>query len=61
MKRKWKILLFIVLVAVISGPNNMIYSLKVDTGAINPGFPIDVNANFPDFSSSLHLGQNVHS
>ena len=43
------------LVAVISGPNNMIYSLNVDTGAINPGFPIDVNASFPDFSSSLHM------
>ena len=39
----------------ISGPNNMIYSLNVDTGAINPGFPIDVNASFPDFSSSLHM------
>ncbi len=45
----------IILVAVISGPNNMIYSLNVDTGAINPGFPIDVNASFPDFSSSLEM------
>ena len=45
----------LILVAVISGPNNMIYSLNVDTGAINPGFPIDVNASFPDFSSSLHM------
>lgn len=43
------------LVAVISGPNNMIYSLNVDTGATNPGFPIDVNFNFPTFSSSLHM------
>jgi hypothetical protein len=43
------------LVAVISGPNNMIYSLNVDTGAINPGFPVDVNANFPSFSSSLEM------
>jgi hypothetical protein len=43
------------LVAVISGPNNMIYSLNIDTGAINPGFPIDVNASFPDFSSSLEM------
>ena len=43
------------LVAVISGPNNMIYSLNVDTGATNPGFPIDVNNSFPDFSSSLHM------
>jgi len=33
----------LILAAVISGPNNMIYSLNVDTGAINPGFPIDVN------------------
>jgi hypothetical protein len=45
----------LILVAVISGPNNMIYSLNVDTGATNPGFPIDVNANFLDFSSSLHM------
>jgi len=45
----------LILVAVISGPNNMIYSLNVDTGAINPGFPLDVNASFPDFSSSLHM------
>ena len=43
------------LVAVISGPNNMIYSLNVDTGAINPGFPIDVNTSFPGFSSSLEM------
>ena len=43
------------LVAVISGPNNMIYSLNVDTGAINLGFPIDVNASFPGFSSSLEM------
>jgi hypothetical protein len=45
----------LMLCAVISGPNNMIYSLNVDTGAINPGFPIDVNANFPGFSSSLEM------
>jgi outer membrane protein assembly factor BamB len=45
----------LILVAVISGPNNMIYSLDVDTGTTNPGFPIDVNASFPDFSSSLHM------
>ncbi len=43
------------LVAVISGPNNMIYSLNVDTGAINPGFPIDVNASFQNFDSSLEM------
>jgi hypothetical protein len=43
------------LVAVISGPNNLFYSLNVDTGATNPGFPIDVNASFPGFSSSLHM------
>jgi hypothetical protein len=45
----------LILLAVISGPNNMVYSLNVDTGAINPGFPIDVNASFPGFSSSLHM------
>ena len=50
------------LVAVISGPNNMFYSLNVDTGAINPGFPIDVNATFPDFSSSLpHAARRAHT
>src|ERR1043166_4570333 len=43
------------LLAVISGPNNMVYSLNVDTGAINPGFPVDVNARFPGFSSSLEM------
>jgi hypothetical protein len=43
------------LMAVISGPNNMFYSLNVDTGAINPGFPVDVNATFPGFSSSLEM------
>jgi outer membrane protein assembly factor BamB len=45
----------LILVAVIDGPNNMIYSLNVDTGAINPGFPIDANASFPDFSAALHM------
>jgi hypothetical protein len=45
----------VILLAVISGPNNMIYSLNVDTGAINPGFPIDVNTSFPGFSSSLEM------
>ncbi len=45
----------LILVAVISGPNNMIYSLNVDTGAINPGFPINVDGTFLDFSSSLHM------
>ena len=39
--------------AVISGPNNMIYSLNVDTGAINSGWPIDVNATISGFSSSI--------
>ena len=38
----------LILVAVISGPTNMVYSLNVDTGAINPGFPVDVNATFPE-------------
>jgi outer membrane protein assembly factor BamB len=45
----------LILVAVISGPNNMVYSLNADTGATNPGFPIDVNASFPGFSSSLEM------
>src|SRR5204863_4346397 len=45
----------LILVAVISGPNNMISSLNVDTGATNLGFPIDINASFPGFSSSLHM------
>jgi len=45
----------LILVAVISGPNNLVYSLNVDTGANNPGFPVDVNASFPDFSSSFHM------
>jgi hypothetical protein len=43
------------LVAVINGPNNLVFSLNVDTGVTNPGFPIDVNLSFPDFSSSLHM------
>jgi outer membrane protein assembly factor BamB len=37
--------------AVISGPNNLIFSLNVDTGAINPGWPVDVNASVSGFSS----------
>src|ERR1043166_352373 len=37
--------------AVISGPNNLIFSLNVDTGAINSGWPVDVNAAVPGFSS----------
>ncbi|HKP04274.1 MAG TPA: hypothetical protein VJU77_13055 [Chthoniobacterales bacterium] len=45
----------LIFVAVVSGPNNMIYSVNVDTGSVNPGFPIDVNASFADFSSSLHM------
>jgi hypothetical protein len=45
----------LILCAVISGPNNMIYSLNVDTGMTNAGFPIDVNASFPGFSSSLEM------
>jgi hypothetical protein len=31
----------------------MIYSLNVDTGAINPGWPVDVNAAVPGFDSSV--------
>jgi hypothetical protein len=38
--------------AVISGPNNLIFSLNVDTGAINPGWPVDVNARISGFSSA---------
>src|SRR5687768_7330472 len=38
--------------AVISGPNNLIFSLNVDTGAINPGWPVDVNARISGFSST---------
>jgi outer membrane protein assembly factor BamB len=37
--------------AVISGPNNLIFSLNVDTGAINSGWPVDVNAAVSGFSS----------
>jgi PQQ enzyme repeat len=32
---------------------HMIYSLNVDTGAINPGWPVDVNAAVPGFDSSV--------
>jgi outer membrane protein assembly factor BamB len=32
---------------------HMIYSLNVDTGAIRPGWPIDVNAAVPGFDSSV--------
>ena len=39
--------------AVISGPNNLIFSLNVDTGAINPGWPVNVNAAVSGFSSSI--------
>ncbi len=39
--------------AVISGPNNLIFSLNVDTGATNAGWPVDVNASVPGFSSSI--------
>ena len=38
--------------AVISGPNNLIFSLNVDTGAINPGWPVDVNARISGFDST---------
>ena len=38
--------------AVVSGPNNLIFSLNVDTGAINPGWPVDVNARISGFSSA---------
>jgi outer membrane protein assembly factor BamB len=39
--------------AVVSGPNNLIFSLNVDTGATNPGWPVDVNASVSGFSSSI--------
>jgi hypothetical protein len=39
--------------AVISGPNHLIFSLNFDTGAINSGWPVDVNASIPGFSSSI--------
>ncbi len=32
---------------------HMIFSLNVDTGAINPGWPVDVNAAVPGFDSSV--------
>jgi len=32
---------------------HMIYSLNVDTGAVNPGWPVDVNAAVPGFDSSV--------
>ena len=37
--------------AVISGPNNMIFSLNVDSGATNLGWPVNVNTAIPGFSS----------
>jgi hypothetical protein len=37
--------------AVISGPNNLIFSLNVDTGAINPGWPVNVNTAVSGFNS----------
>lgn len=39
--------------AVVSGPNNLIFSLNVDTGATNAGWPVDVNASVAGFSSSI--------
>ncbi len=39
--------------AVVSGPNNLIFSLNVDTGAINAGWPVSVNAAVSGFSSSI--------
>ena len=31
----------------------LIYSLNLDTGAVNPGWPVDVNATIPGFTSSV--------
>jgi outer membrane protein assembly factor BamB len=39
--------------AVIAGPNNLIFSLNGDTGATNPGWPVNVNTAVPGFSSSI--------
>jgi hypothetical protein len=39
--------------AVISGPNNLIFSLNVDTGATNPGWPVNVNTAVSGFNSSI--------
>ncbi len=39
--------------AVTSAPNNLIFSLNVDTGAINAGWPVDVNASVSGFSSTI--------
>ena len=46
--------------AVISGPNNLIFSLNVDTGATNPGWPVNVNARISGFSSPVKAN-GVHS
>jgi PQQ enzyme repeat len=32
---------------------HLIYSLNVDTGATNPGWPVDVNASVPGFDSTI--------
>ena len=39
--------------AVNSGPNNFIYSLNVDTGATNAGWPVNVNTAVSGFNSSI--------
>ncbi len=39
--------------AVTSAPNNLIFSLNVDTGDINPGWPVSVNAAVAGFDSSI--------
>jgi outer membrane protein assembly factor BamB len=36
-----------------STKKHLIYSLNLDTGAINPGWPVDVNAAVPGFTSSV--------
>ena len=38
---------------VTTGPNNLIFSLNVDTGVTNAGWPVDVNASVSGFSSSI--------
>jgi PQQ enzyme repeat len=32
---------------------HLIYSLNLDTGAVNPGWPVDVNTSVPGFTSSI--------
>ncbi|HMJ07315.1 MAG TPA: hypothetical protein VK474_13740 [Chthoniobacterales bacterium] len=40
--------------SITTGPKRYIYSLNVDTGATNPGWPVDVSVAIPGFSASIH-------